>query len=111
MICGALSTIGPAFDWSNLVLGSLFDETLLKTRPGFGLPGTTRHWIAVGKDAAITHLLDGGNGYPPNHSADALASATIDAGMTAERRDFRSLKIWMVSLAECQRDASIGRKS
>lgn len=111
MICGALSSISPAFSWNRLVNGSLFDETLLPPRPGCGLSGTARHWLAVGKDATITHLLSGGNGYPANYSADALVSATIDAGMTTERRDFRSLKIWMVSLAECQRDASIGRRN
>jgi hypothetical protein len=103
MICTALTTLGLSVD--QLMTGDMaFDE------PHEYL--NVRQVVAYhhGKEMAIDNMLASGNAYShqPEHS-DHLLRTIMDLGMTAERKDMRSMTVWERDLAQALADRKRGR--
>lgn len=111
MICNQLSTIANSisrgFHPRGLQNGSYIVEP--KTRPGCQLGLGSLDLLHSGKDASITHMLHGGNGFPESHYTTDFARTIFDMGATEERRDMRSLRVWSTDLQQAKRDKANGR--
>lgn len=105
MLCSALFEAGICSSVS-LLTGQFAVEPC---RPECQLSLSALRFINEGKDAAITHMLHGGNGFPEQLPADHLAEVQFSLGVQQERRDLRANNIWAADLTQALADRKRGR--